>query len=303
MFDKTQTYCFGRYLVDIPLDAELKGQGNLYQGARITTEKIGPQVLQARIDKKRDALKQGTYAASYYQFKREIKLENNGTILLGYDDPFNTPMYSIDSFKWERGMAFITSQGAYDDKTIDATVGRYSSYLRSLRYRAPRDIPTEPGFCINNGFIASDGKTSQVEKANLAFRVKNNQDVRIRIETEVRFRPWPSLLERQKKARLDERFPGLIKTIRSGELTVNGLTGEESLTSFPSDDKTGDAHNFTWETLGEESNPLKPDIVLAITSGEGVAGVTGPSSMDTRQIQALYETIVKSIRLRPTGGQ
>ncbi|TDR69972.1 T6SS immunity protein Tli4 family protein, partial [Paludibacterium purpuratum] len=193
MFDKTKTYCFGRYLVDIPVEAELKGQGNTYQGARIASEKMGTAALQARIDQKIKDLKARTYAASYYQFNKEIKLEKNGTILLGYDDPFNTPMYSIDTFKWDWGWAFTTSKGAYDDQQIDSLVSRFSTYLRSLRYRDQRDIPTEPGICIKNGFIANDGKTPQAENASLAFQLKKNPDVWIRIESNVLFRSQPSL--------------------------------------------------------------------------------------------------------------
>ncbi|TDR72437.1 T6SS immunity protein Tli4 family protein, partial [Paludibacterium purpuratum] len=55
-------------------------------------------------------------------------------------------------------------------------------------------------------------------------------------------------------------------------------------------------------TQGDLSNPLKPNIHLEITSGEGIAGVTSPSSLSTQQIQALYDTIVKTIRIRPIGG-
>jgi hypothetical protein len=81
MLDKIQTYCFGRYLVDIPLAAELKEQGNTYQGATINIEKMGPKVYQERIDQKIKDLKAQTYAASYDQFKREIKADSHAKML------------------------------------------------------------------------------------------------------------------------------------------------------------------------------------------------------------------------------
>ncbi|MDN0084584.1 T6SS immunity protein Tli4 family protein [Crenobacter sp. SG2305] len=300
MFDKMKTYCFGRYLVDVPYEAEIKGQGNTYLSTTIKSERGSELLLRQKIEKRTRELKEGKSASEYFQYNREIKQSDLSYLLLGYQEAYGSPMYSIDSFKQDRGWIFTTSKGPYDDKKIDSIIARFNDYLKNVRYRSDREMPTEAGFCFENGFIANDGKTSQAEIASLAFRMKNNQDVRIRIESTVTSKPWPSLLERLKASKLEERFPGKIKIVREGNLTVNGMPGEESLAHFPSDDKTGEAHDFTWETLGDVGNPLKPDIQLAITSGEGVAGVTGVSSMSTKQIQALYEAIVKTIRLRPT---
>ncbi|EEG09509.1 hypothetical protein FuraDRAFT_1449 [Pseudogulbenkiania ferrooxidans 2002] len=298
MFDKMKTYCFGRYLVDVPYEAELKGQGNTYLSTTIKTERGGEALLRQKIENKLNELKEGKAASKRFQFNREIAPSKTSHLLLGYKEAFGSPMYSIDSFKWDRGWIFTTSRGPYDDKKIDSIIARFNDYLKNVRYRPDREIPTEAGFCIENGFIANNGDVSQFEQSSLAFRVKSNQDVRIRIRSNVEFKEFPSILARQKE--LENRYPGQIKHVRAGLLSVNGMNGEESLMYFPSDDKTGEAHDFSWETMGEIGNPQKPYIRLDITSGEGGAGVTGVSSMSTKQIQALYESIVKTIRLRPT---
>ncbi|AXE33727.1 T6SS immunity protein Tli4 family protein [Chromobacterium phragmitis] len=296
MFDKMKTYCFGRYLVDVPYEAELKGQGNKYIDDSIQVTKMSEAALKEQIAKKLINLNKKAYP--YYSFNREIK-GSNGVILLGYKEAFKDPMYSIDSFKWERGIAFITSGTAYDDKTINLTVDRFNDYLKNLRYRSEREIPMEPGFCIENGFIANDGKVPQYEQASLAFQVKNNPDVWVRVESMVLSKSQPSLLMRIKESKMDLKYPGKIKRVREGALEVNGMKGEESLAYFSSDDNTGEAQQFRWEAQGEINIPTKPFIYLEINSGEGVAGVTGSSSLSTKQIQNLYNAIVKTIRLRP----
>jgi hypothetical protein len=300
MFDKMKTYCFGRYLVDVPYEAELKGQGNTYLSTTIKTERGGETLLRQKIEKRLNELKEGKAASERFQFNREIAPSKKSHLLLGYKEAFGSPMYSIDSFKWDRGWIFTTSKGPYDDKRIESIIARFNDYLKNVRYRSDRETPNEPGFCIENGFIANDGKTSQFERASITFSLKKNPDVWFSVESFVLSKSQPSLLTRIKESKVDSRFPGKIKRVREGLLTINGMAGEESLVHFPSDDGTGEAQSFTWETQGEIGSPLKPSIELAITSGEGVAGVTAASSMSTKQIQALYEAIVKTIRLRPT---
>ena len=41
MFEKKRTYCFGRYLVDIPVEAVLVDGGNEYLGTSIEADKVG----------------------------------------------------------------------------------------------------------------------------------------------------------------------------------------------------------------------------------------------------------------------
>ncbi|NHR05556.1 hypothetical protein HA052_10100 [Chromobacterium haemolyticum] len=297
MFEKMRTYCFGRYLVDIPYEAELDGQLSKYMNDTIQTVKTSDTSLKAKIDKKMGDLKKKAFP--YYELSKEIN-NGSGVILLGYKEAFKDPMYSIDTFKWDRGYAFITSGASYSDKGIDRTVSLFADYLKNVRYRSDRDIPKEPGFCIENGFILNNGKSPQFEMASITFALKNNPDVWFSIDSFTLSKPEPSLLERQKAAKLDERFPGKIKAIRKGARTVNGMQGEESLNEFPSDNGMGVAHSFMWEAQGGFDNPLNPKVSIQLTSGEGVAGVTGESSLSAAQMQRLYESVIKSIRVRPT---
>jgi len=308
MFDKTQTYCFGRYLVDIPLDAELKGQGNAYYATKIHTgfgiAEFNAKVNAALTKRKNEPGKRG------FKYVKSVYPEGGDKqIVVGKADLWSTTAYSIDAFvrmssqKKGAGQFFYLSEEGLPAKDIDAIVANYRNILAAIRYRAPRDIPAEPGFCIENGFIANDGKTPQAERAVLSFALKSHPDVRFSISSDLYFKQEKPLLQRMKESGVDERFPGKNRVITAGDRVINGMSGQESLDEFPSDDGTGVAQSFVWETLGEVANPLKASIHFNIFSGEGVAGVTGVSSMSTQQIRALYEGIVKSIRIRPTEGK
>ena len=59
---------------------------------------------------------------------------------------------------------------------IDSVLQRLETrLLPNLRHRRAaggghaEEIPTEPGFCIKDGFIADDGKTPQYEDAGISF--------------------------------------------------------------------------------------------------------------------------------------
>ncbi|MDW5416658.1 T6SS immunity protein Tli4 family protein [Iodobacter sp. CM08] len=186
------------------------------------------------------------------------------------------------------------------DKRINEIIDQYKTLINQTRYRAEKEIPKEPGFCFENGFVANDGKISQAEEASLYFVLKNNPYVKIRISSDVYFKQHKPLLERTDETGIRIKFASKIKTFKRGNREVSTLKGEEILDRFPSDDEAGVAHSFVWETLGEVGNPLKASIHLEVNTGEGGGGQLFPSTLTDQEVMALYETIVKSIRIRPT---
>jgi hypothetical protein len=141
MFDKMKTYCFGRYLVDVPYEAELKGQGNAYQGASIKSERGSEVQFKKRIENRLAKLKEGGTESDYFEFNKELELSKNSNLLVGYQVAFGSPMYSIDSFKLDKGWIFTTSKSPYSPEKITTTLDRFSDYLKNVRYRSDREIP------------------------------------------------------------------------------------------------------------------------------------------------------------------
>lgn len=108
------------------------------------------------------------------------------------------------------------------------------------------------------------------------------------------------MLERIDESGIRKQFSSKIKTVKKGTREVNALKGEESLDVFLSDDETGMAHAFVWETLGEVGNPLLPSIHLEVNTGDAGAGQHFPATLSNQEAMALYEAIVKTIRIRPS---
>lgn len=305
MPDETQTWCFGRHLVDVPASAQLWGFGNEYQGVFIRS---GGE------DKDLIATMDGVIEEQKSGYKR-------------IDEG------RIDAFTWlpkpgsdDRVYYYLSGHG--DEKTV---LDGIRAILPLLKYRDNHEIPDEPGVCLQNGFIPGKGEPSAGEQARIGFKFLEHPHVQILVKSHVPSLSGSGLLEEQSEARVVDHFPErkdlpgkvsgrirphpwIIQRVRGGPLTVNGMPGEESLTYFPADDMPGIAHGFSWETPGEVGNPLKPSIRLDMTTGEDqytlrqrdgeilVQGALGASSLDTENVLKLYETVLKTIRVRPTSG-
>ncbi|WP_156183685.1 MULTISPECIES: T6SS immunity protein Tli4 family protein [Chromobacterium] len=305
MFEKSKTYCFGRYVVDVPLELELIGGTNKYISGSIDSGR-GPQKFKELVAKSLEKRKSENYKRGFKYAGSEFEGDNNKRIIVSKADLYSTTAYGIDAYllvpstRPGAGTYFYTGGEGFDGKSISQTVEQYKKLMSSLRYRSSNDIPKEAGFCFENGFVAGDGKTQQIESVSLSFTLKKHPDVFVRLSSDVYFRQEKTLLDRS-----DERYKSFpkevlakINTLRSGVRDVNGNKGEESLKIFPSDDGMGKVYGFYWETLGEIGNALKPSVHLEVSTGEVGAGQSIPSTITQKEALALYEAVVKSIRFR-----
>ncbi|MCL2591690.1 MAG: T6SS immunity protein Tli4 family protein, partial [Betaproteobacteria bacterium] len=245
----------------------------------------------------------------YEYVKSEYPEGGDKQIIISRVDLFGDMSYAVDAFTLNpkyipgAGYFFYLSGKSYDENRMDEIISRYKAVLSNIRYRPDSEIPTEPGFCFKDGFIANDGKVSQGEMVEVRFKLKSNPDVVIEISSDVSHVVFPPLLERlnagEQKLPLISRMK--ISKIRQGKREINGMPGEESVVTFPAEDKTGTVHDFSWETMGEMDNPLKPNIQIDVESGYDETGMGGAtaSSLDTKQMLQLFEAIVKTIRFRP----
>ncbi|WP_233702284.1 T6SS immunity protein Tli4 family protein [Iodobacter ciconiae] len=302
MFEKTKTYCFGRYLVNVPNEAELKNEGNGYlSSSGIKTLKTTKADINKLITLKEFELTNEKDKKDYILSESQFKNNDQQRMIISSATRYGSTAYGIDTFKYlDQGYAATTSDRSYGAQYIKSVITEFEDYLNQVRYRPQNEIPKEPGFCFENGFVANDGKTQQVEAASLYFVLKNHPYVKIRIESNVYFKQEQSLLERIHASGIIKKIGQKLKYNKEGKRNINGLNGEEALTALPSDDETGIAHIFTWETLGEIGNPLLPSINLEIKTGESGGGQTLPSTLSNQEAMALYEAIVKTIRIRPS---
>ena len=289
-----KTWCFGRFLIDIPVNVEVRAIFNKYIGKGITIEKVSLSEFQQRIVKDIEELKQ---VKDLYGYDELMEVGENAYILKGSYISTKGRFHIVKTYKFDGGYLFKTSADPYSDERVGRRIEKSIQFVRSIRYRSDDEIPKEPGICLQNGFIASGENTGIGEMASLRFKLKDNPDVVVMVKSFNNIKKTqPSLSERISSGKeFVLAFKG-IKRVRSGKHKVNGIPGEEILWQVPNNDKTGDAHLFMWEAQGEADNPDKPILRLTIDTGNEGASA---SSMETPEVLKIYDAILRSIRLRP----
>ncbi|MBI5753297.1 MAG: hypothetical protein HZA59_14320, partial [Hydrogenophilales bacterium] len=245
---ETQTYCFGRFLIDLPKTAELQSQTSGFMFGAIETGRTPPKqnIHQdgfVEMMKTREAeLRAGKHERHYsFTESRNVSTVPKGRIFKLHNDMSALNLatnYGFEAYLSNGGVLFSMKETAFDDK-IDSVLQRLETrLLPNLRARKPNEIPGEPGFCIKEGFIADDGQTPQYEYARLYFKFKEWPDVTLEVHATRGGKIQPSLLERRKDMRMPALFAEMakqIKTLRQGKHDVGPLQGEENLAALPTD--------------------------------------------------------------------
>lgn len=299
-----QTLCIGRYLVDIPVDSESWGKDFNYVGNNFTVNQATADEAEKTYEKNRSELMS---PKSRDYIHKEVKLKKIGGIIAvrpkDYQGFHGEEIgFDIFGYAWD-GKQYIVKHGASVDK-LDRAFSSVQRVLNDMRRLKPKEIPSEPGFCITGAIIpGAPQEESQYEYAYMSFRPRSNPDVLITISTETHYKKEEkSLLERKPSAGLLSLFSGelwRIKHLRSGKRNVKDMPGEEVMDAIKTDNG-GISHVARWETEGQLGAATHPMIVVELETASKADQVEyANSSLSNEQAMALFDAVVNSVRLRP----
>lgn len=302
----TKTYCIGRYLVDVPADAQINGQDYRYMFGRIESEptQLDTESFKAMVDRRADELR-ATSEDKGRTLKDTVSASPTAKVLITSEKVFGSKNYGFEAYWLFQRTLFTLKALDMDESVFKAKVlpRLRDQLLPHLQARSSEDTPTQPGFCLKDGFIANDGASPQFEDAAITFKFAQWPGVWVSIETmTVAKLGQPSLLQRIDKG-LPDAFKDLvnqIRVLRRGQRTINGRTGEEYLATFPTDAGYR-LHQFQWEARGTEiGDGLTPTITVELESGmERENGVPIRPRLTDDQAIALFDAVANSVRLRP----
>lgn len=302
------TLCFGRFLLDLPAGAHIRdiGQQSQFMYGELRSEAFptGVDGFKEKMATRELYARNGENPKDY-KFERVVHTSvPNTRIFVTSDDIFGQKLFRFEMYHWIDGFLFSLAQGPYEEEKIGPNVqGLETDVVARLRVRAHDEIPAEAGFCIKDGFIADDGIGKHFEEARMQINFKEWPDVWISIYSQtVPKGGEQTLLQRIASHPYTGIYATLarqIKTLRKGVHNINGFKGEEILEVFPTDNGFKQ-HSFRWETLGAVKSIFAPSIVLEFESGTPLEGEPRPPTLTDDQAVKLYDSIVNSIRLRPT---
>jgi hypothetical protein len=311
MMQKRTTICVGRLLVDLPADAGISFSGARLGSVDINVEPGYTPQKAAGVIAEREASLAGQlneYERPSLE-KRVVADAVNFQVSLLYsarERPV-TRMSSGQSVTGEEGItveAFgIKDELFYRFKGEGLSSPKYEqsvlALVKKFESRTAASIPSEAGFCTENGIIHDPISPDKHETVTMFASLKGHPDIAIRLDTSVLGKPQESLLTRDANNDINTRFAANIKSLGKGPRELNGIPGEELLDRFKERNSTV-GHMFMWESLGKPSDVLAPSITLELQTGKGRPGSPVNSSLSDEAVLQLWQAISSSLRIRPT---
>jgi hypothetical protein len=307
LFAKTKIVCFGRYALEVPQEAKLIiGRASIPDDVEVITG--GAEAIKIRVADDIEKLKQNDRTAEI-TYNREGPIE--GSWQLRY--------YESDSAK-EFGLHFFTTYVNKGDFTFivgdslnggteEAAAARQSALAKSIRLRSPDEMPNDPGFCVQHGFIADNlyARQEMVSAGiylpsvpDMTFSISSNKDAYgdySREEFENTQRAKLSLLARIQKAQKDQgiHYPSRI-VFREGKRDVNHWHGEESLIK-----RKDGTHDFEWALVGtpkDVANPSEFSVQLYTKVEHNTVGAAKVASLSDDEALALWDRLLSGLKFR-----
>lgn len=296
------THCVGRFLIDLPADAEYAGGDYEYGFAKIERQSMGHSVFLEEVEAFEKRLRDTKHKSGTPLLVKRVAPDENTRVLGYWGNEDQDVTIEISGYRWLNGQRYQVRAIADFDKA-EGAMGDFAAILANIQ-AMQSDAPRTKGFCIEHALI-SDSGTSKNENLNMRFRLKNRPDVVLDIATNRNTgKPPESLLSRKPSV-----FSGLgilgatlggISNIREGDRTVGDHPGQEWLLKAPNDHGQK-AHLFTWEAPGLYRDALHPQIRFDLQSGNFDGGLDPrPISLTDKQMLELWDKILSSLRLRPT---
>ncbi|WP_322401895.1 T6SS immunity protein Tli4 family protein [Massilia luteola] len=312
MTEKMKTVCVGRYLVDVPGEAEVSLSGERISGFAIDTVEESQAAFRQRV-----AAREADIAA------RRADQDDNGEGGMIEARDLRIPGLVGRSFVYGRSRGYMMNGDRRVDMEsvsieVHAHMGELSfllsatskqesgvreaeALLARLQMRGEEEIPPVPGFCIWRGVFAEPLPEHKNEHVILHLGLPGHPDMGLALSSTPSGQTGRSLLERVAETDAEATADEMLRVtkLRSGKRSINGIDGEEVLERVRELNFTT-GYSFMWEAPGVQDDHLRPYLLLNMETGTNPrpGGKPVDSSLHEDAVLTLWDSISSSIRLR-----
>ena len=321
LFAQTKPICFGRFLIDVPATAQVVWGPTDVNDTIVTYTDQGHKIP-AQIRDKVEELETIKHLEEPSMLIGTFDGPNpDSKIIVGYESRHGSGLVQLHSYIRLGKHAFVQSApsaalgrdsaGVINKTGYQRFVAEMQDIGQRLRVRDESDIPTDPGLCIEAGFVAeADGR--YYELTSIGFRFPEYPDVSFSVMTHTTDRPNPdnSLDVELEGGRQNAEEAGMggwfsrIKTLRKGQRVMGDWDGAEILARLPAHKEgSPSVHEFAFKSIGVAKDRLRPYVNMQMDTGvDGDSTVGFEPSLKDDEAVALWDKLTTSIRARPTGG-
>ena len=308
LFEKTKILCFGRYAIEIPQEAQLI-EGNATFG-------IGIEIVSGGLEKAKQIAEEKIRSLKREHNTAEVTYVGQGPIDSSWQIRYFESKYHkednslfFETYVSKGEITFVLGDAIEKGETESTVVARQLAYAKSLRLRAAEEVPTEPGFCIQHGFMPGDRSEEQETISagiylpslpDVTFSVSSNKDAYADYKKD-RFeemkRDELPLLARIKSAQKTQgaSYPKR-DVLREGKRDVQHWDGEESLIRRP--DGT---HDFELAFVGTPKDVAKPSefhAAMFTKVAHNMVGAAKKASVSDDEAVALWDKLLSGLKFR-----
>jgi len=308
LFKEMKLVCFGRYALAVPKEAQLiwgsasfPSQIDLFRGKR--------EAIKELVEKDIAQIKRADKTA-------EITYSNPGPIedswQFRYYDSKAAKEYNLHFFNTyinKDNLIFLLGGSVEKGQSEEQAAAQEARRAKSLRLRTEDDVPSEEGYCIEHGFMASSfyGDQEMISAGiylpslpDVTFSISSNKDAysdypkeefaRMKVEE-------LSLLARIRQAQMQQGSNYPERTLlREGKRNVQHWHGEESLIRRP--DGT---HDFEWGFVGtpkDVANPSEFGVAMFTKVEHNTVGAAKAASLNDDEAVALWDKLLSGLKFR-----
>jgi hypothetical protein len=314
LFAKTKLVCFGRYAVEVPLEAKL-----MIGAVGVPTE---VRAINGGLEASKLWVAEDIAKIKYAKDTAEILYNGKGPVEASWQI-----RYFEDEYMKKRGavyfqtyinkgdLTFFIDDSVQQDNKIDGKIdteagaaNRQAVLATNLRLRAADEVPAEPGFCVEHAFIA-DKLPEDQETASAGLYLPSFPDVTFSISSNKdayadyppaefeKYKPELSLLYRIGQAKKDQGMHYPDRTVlREGKRDVQHWHGEESLIK-----RSDGVHDFEWALVGtprDVANPSEFGVTMFTKVEHNTVGAAKSASLSDDEAVALWDKLLSGLKFR-----
>jgi len=329
LFEEVRPYCVGRYLIDLPAsfsryklsekmednmwEANISRPDDLYKTYILTKKMYHPAFLQFIQRREKELSVKKTVNIDNMPFlKKTWPLINGGDGVIferNEDNSTDDVIRIIEGYLYSNGTVIKLQKKTINDSSpryekdrerrgggrndVAKDIFQMQSLMTRLTGRDDNEIPTKPGSCITNAFIATDPSEIEQEDISVGLRSDKLINFRLVLETDNFISEANSVLDRMGEIKNNlAKSRGYLE--RKGRFSVNGLKMEEFLAVGLQEEKDDPRYRFELY-VNEMNSHYKTPSLLLILDNERMA----PTTYRKEEIISFWDTISHTIRLRP----
>jgi hypothetical protein len=322
--DKMKTICVGRFLIDMPQEAQVELTGARIEGFDIAAFQESVTEFQTRLAQREaeirskpdlhggnknlestTAIRTDTgLAGKIFVHSRMV---TEGTAGNGIENEhFRYEGIAVEGLVHGNGVSVDLSTDYYSPEKT----GNLNKLITQLVPNPLNQKPPEPGFCMDRAYFRDPLKAEQGEQITMFANLPNHPDLDFNLMMIAGIKPdKDGLLKRGEESEAELTFLEKMRfsRLRAAPRVIGGLSGEELVRRvIERNDAT--VYSFRWEVNGIEDDVFTPHLVFSMMTGKSNAGPV-PTSMSEDAALKLWDRISSSIRLgalrerKPTSAQ